>query len=107
MTKRKTRNNIPITDARVITERARSIAFDAEACYEEFVDDPGGSFIEDIPSASFDDEGSRIYWRNRDMVSVDEKITFDKERDLPRLDSIVDESRGGNSLEGLNPDEVS
>jgi len=48
------------TDARVITEGARSTAFDAEACPDDAVDDPGGLFIEDIPYAWIDDENQEI-----------------------------------------------
>ena len=95
------------TDARVITEGARSTAFDAEACLEDAVDDPGGLFVEDIPYAGIDDESQEIYWRDQDLVSADENFTFDKERDLPVVDLIVDESRGSNGLEGLDPDGIS
>jgi hypothetical protein len=66
------------TDARVITEGARSTAFDTEACLEDAVDDPGGLFVEGIPYAGIDDENQEIYWRDKDLVSADENFTFDK-----------------------------
>ncbi|KAF8336024.1 hypothetical protein F5887DRAFT_1078995 [Amanita rubescens] len=94
-------------DARVITEGVRSIAFDAEACLadvEPHLDDPGGSLM---LCALIDDENREICWRNKRLVSANENFIFDGEKDVLGLDSIVDESRGSDSLEGLNPDGIS
>ena len=87
----------PTTDARVIMEGVRSIAFDTEACSGDAVDDPGGSFIEEVPSA----------WINDENREISENFTFDEERDLPVADSFVDESRGSNGHRGLNPEDGS
>jgi hypothetical protein len=97
----------PTTDARVITEGTWLIAFDAEACLTDVgpdLDDLGGSLI---PSASFDDEGSRIYWCDKAMVNVDENFMFRREKDLQVMDLIVNEFQGGNGCVGLNPEDRS
>ncbi|KAF8344807.1 hypothetical protein F5887DRAFT_917830 [Amanita rubescens] len=94
-------------DAQVITEGVQSIAFDAEACLadvEPHLDDPGGSLM---LCALIDDENREICWRNKRLVSANENFIFDGEKDVLGLDSIVDESRGSDSLEGLNPDGIS
>jgi hypothetical protein len=46
-------------------------------------------------------------WHDEDIVSADENFMFGGERDLPVAELIVDESRGGNGLEGLDPDGIS
>jgi hypothetical protein len=53
-----------ITDAQAITEGAWPIAFDAEACSKNAVDDPGGLFVEDIPCAWINNENRDICWWN-------------------------------------------
>jgi hypothetical protein len=75
------------TDARVILEGVRSIAFNAE-------DDPGGLPIEDTPYTSIEDDERDIYKRDRGSVSVEENFRVIEEKDLPDTDSIVNESRG-------------
>src|ERR1700684_3305767 len=95
------------TDARVITEGTRSIAFTAEACSENAVDDPGGLFVEDIPYAWINEENREICWRDRVLVNASENFTFDEERDLLVTDLIVDGSRENIGYGGLNPDIIS
>ena len=95
------------TDAQAITEGAWSIAFDAEACSENAVDDPGGLFVEDIPCAWINDENREICWRDKGLVSASENFTFDEERDLLVVGLIMDESRGSIGYGGLNPDGIS
>ncbi|KAF8321911.1 hypothetical protein F5887DRAFT_1087440 [Amanita rubescens] len=115
------------TNARTITEGARSITFDAETCPDDTVDDLGGSLtIEDILCVLIDDEDREICWRNKgfgdhgglspDGFSIEDSdvsrtssavVISTVQRDIPVLDSIVDESRGSDGLEGLDPEDGS
>jgi len=79
----------PTTDAPVITERARSRPVLRSSSTIQVV-----HLLKTFRLHHLMMKVTESIWGNRDMVSVDEKFTFDKERDLPRLDSIVDESRG-------------
>ncbi len=96
---------VSTTDTPVITEGARSIAFDTMACSENTVDDLGGLFVEDTPFTWIENVECNIYGRERDSVSVGENFQVIEEKDIPVADSIVDESRGSEDKGGLDPDD--